>query len=893
MATILTHFLHDYVANSFQVSQVLLNIYLDPKRTKVEAELTIVPQKGERHSGPLILDGIDLEIIALTVDGKRLKKSDYCFDKQSLTLYNVPRKSFKLQQTILINPAENRCLSGLYLSQGTFCTQCEAQGFRRIIYMFDRPDVLAKYRVRLYANKKDYPVLLSNGNCVAKGEDGASHWAEWNDPFPKPSYLFALVAGKFDVLSDTYTTLEKKEVQCSLYVAPGSKDLAHHGLASLLRAMAWDEKIYHRVCDVKHYNVVAVADFNFGAMENKGLNIFNSRYILGDQHTATDQDLHWIESVIGHEYFHNWSGNRVTLRDWFQLSLKEGLTIFREQSFSAACSEAFVQRIADVRALCSAQFTEDSGPMAHPVQPQSYQSIENFYTATVYNKGGELIRMLHLILGAQSFYQAMDVYFARFDGQAVTIDDYLQVMQEHCKQDLTQFKRWYIQAGTPKVEIETVFDEETGRYLVHCQQETISGTGEVSALPFMIPIKCGFLDENGQEMRVSLVAPKKATGRSFVLMLTEKKQTFEFVGINNLDVVPSWLRDFSAPVKLVYEYTDAQLITLLTHDPDFFNRWQAGVQLFYSIVQRIAHRVVLNQGYEVPYFWLEALRRMLVLGKEKPVLLAELLTFPSLTDLMEQLPDIAFDVLHQVRQDVLGALAQHITHEAQVYYEWCMQKNKVYVYHPSNVARRKLAGVCLHYLVQGNADQAKDLCCHHIETSDNLTDIMGGLNALNAFCCQQRTDQLAAFYHQIKAQPLLVDKWFALQAKCSDPRALPSIQALLAHPAYDRANPNRVSALLGTFATVNVSLFHSASGQGYAWVADEICKLDRINPNTAARLAKSLVHFRRLDGARQQKIVAQLKRIKARPRLSLQVQEVVNKALALAQSKKRPTTASA
>jgi aminopeptidase N len=815
--------LKDYAPPSFRVETVELDVDIREDHALVTAKLAVA-RSGE---GPLVLDGDELELVSVSVNGQPARHE---VTAETLTVHDVP-DAFILETVTRIVPQQNTKLEGLYATKNGFVTQCEAQGFRRITWFIDRPDVMARYTTTVRADRAKYPVLLSNGNLVASGVEGDRHWARFVDPFPKPSYLFALVAADLEVLKDQH-----KNKDLFVYVEPGKLDQAGWAMDCLKRAIAWDEKRFGLELDLEQYKIVAVGDFNSGAMENKGLNIFNTKYVLARADTATDTDYVNIDRVVAHEYFHNWTGDRVTCRDWFQLSLKEGLTVFRDQEYGADTYSRALTRIQEARALRAAQFPEDAGPMKHPVRPQSYVEIRNFYTMTVYEKGAEVVRMQHTLLGEEKFQAGMKLYFRRHDGQAVTCDDFVQAMQDASGVDLGQFRRWYDIAGTPVVEASSEF--RNGTFTLKLKQSMNP--------PFHIP----FAVKIGQH--------------EAVLSLKKTEESFTFAGLKEKPV-PSLLRNFSAPVILEYPYTEAELIHLMAHDDDAFNRWEAG--------QRLAASTILEaKGVPTPAF-VAAARELL--RDRDPAFAAEALSLPAETFLAEQLEVVDPDALHESRNRLRRELARLL--EGQFLETYGKQRSEgAYSPDAQSIGRRALRGLCLSYLVEVGHSA---LAYEQFRTAGNMTDAMAALTALANSECPERQPALDAFHARWQSEPLVVDKWLAVQATSRLPGTLARVHELLSHPAFDIKVPNKVYALIRAFASNHVR-FHAADGSGYAFLADQVIRLDTLNPQVAARMARAFDRWRKFDQPRQAKAKTALERIRDAKGLSRDVGEIVTKALA-------------
>jgi len=820
--------LKDYTPPAFLVTHVELDVDIRQDDALVRARLQVKRNAGP---GPLVLEGDELELVSVCVNGQ---PATHSAAPDRLTVPEVP-DAFTLETVTRIVPQENTKLEGLYATQHGFVTQCEAEGFRRITWFVDRPDNMARYVVTVHADKAKFPVLLSNGNLVASGaEAGGRHWARFDDPFPKPSYLFALVAANLELLEDSFVTRSGKKARLGVYVEPGKLDQAGWAMDCLRRAMKWDEERFGLELDLDQYNIVAVGDFNSGAMENKGLNIFNTKYVLARPDTATDADYQAIDSVVAHEYFHNWTGDRVTCRDWFQLSLKEGLTVFRDQEYSADLYSRAVERIQNVRMLRAGQFPEDAGPMKHPVRPQSYMEIRNFYTMTVYEKGAEVVRMQHTLLGEEKFQAGMRLYFQRHDGHAVTCDDFVQAMQDASGVDLSQFRRWYDIAGTPV--LDCAGEHKDGVFTLTVKQSMNP--------PFHIPFAV------------------KIGDREEVLSLKRAEESFAFDA--KAKPVPSLLRRFSAPVILRYPYTEAELLHLMARDDDPFNRWEAA--------QRLAVTIVLeNRGVPSEAF-LKAARN--VLADQDPAFAAEVLTLPAESFLAEQLPVVDPDALHQARNALRKALARALAGELAAKYRTLAPEGP-YVPDAASAGRRALRNLCLSYLSEAGM---RALCYEQFKGADNMTDAMAALAALSNLDCEERQLALDEFYARWKDEPLVVDKWLAVQAASRLPGTLARVRELLAHPAFDLKVPNKVYALIRSFGANHVR-FHAADGAGYAFLADRVIELNGLNPQVAARMARGFDRWRKFDAGRQAKARAALERIRDARNLSRDVAEIVGKSL--------------
>ena len=861
--------LKDYQPPAWRVERTRLHFELEEEQALVRAQLSVSrnPAAGARQ--PLELLGDDtLELVQLSIDGRALSGGDYRRAAGKLLIPEVPER-FTLECVTRLLPQENTALEGLYKSDGIFCTQCEAEGFRRITFFPDRPDVMSVFTTTLVADKARYPVLLSNGNPIASGDaDGGRHWVTWEDPWPKPCYLFALVAGDLAWREDHFTTASGREVALRIYAERKDLDKLDHAMVSLKKAMRWDEAVYGREYDLDIYMIVAVDFFNMGAMENKGLNIFNTACVLAHPKTTTDAAFQRVEAVVAHEYFHNWSGNRVTCRDWFQLSLKEGFTVFRDAEFSADMNSRTLKRIEDVTRLRTAQFAEDAGPMAHPVRPESYIEISNFYTLTVYEKGAEVVRMLHTLLGAQLFRQGCDLYFARHDGQAVTTDDFVRAMEDVSGRDLNQFRRWYSQAGTPRLTVADQYDGATGRYTLMVRQSCPPTPGQPHKLPFHLPLAMGLLAEDGTELC------------SRVLELTEAEQVFHFDAIDRRPV-PSLLRGFSAPVKLDYPYTDQQLLLLLGHDTDGFNRWDAGQRLCVRLLQQQIEAWRRGEPLRCEQTLVDAWRDLLDDASLDPAMVAQLLRLPSEAQLSELADEIDVDAIHEAREFMRIALARALEPHWLTAYQRCDAATGPYSPDAASIGLRSLKNLALAYLIATGAEPWLELAHQQFGQSDNMTDQQAALTLVaHSGFREVGAELLETFYLQWQHEPLVMNQWLAIQASDPAPGALERVIALSRHPVFDVRNPNKLRALIGGFCNQNLAQFHAEDGRGYAWLADWILRLDRQNPQIAARLLTPLTRWKRYDPVRRAMMREQLQRMMDTTELSADVYEVVSKSLA-------------
>ena len=880
----------DYTPPAYLVDEVFLHVALAVEpRTVVRARLRLrrnpAIADGAAPAASLRLDGVGLETRRVCVDGRALAADQYALAADHLELRDPPA-AFELETEVVIDPEHNTALEGLYATKGGYLTQCEAQGFRKITWYPDRPDVLARFTTEIEADPHRFPVLLANGNFVSTETlaDGRQR-VRFVDPFPKPCYLFALVAGDFAAIEDRFETRSGRSVLLKIYAEARNIDKCGHAMRSLQRAMRWDEEAFGLECDLDDYAVVVTDDFNMGAMENKGLNVFNSQYVLASPATATDDDYAAVEGVIGHEYFHNWTGNRITCRDWFQLSLKEGLTVFRDQQFSAAMGSPAVKRIDDVRRLRAAQFPEDAGPLAHPVRPDEVVEINNFYTATVYEKGAEVVRMLHTMLGADAFRAGMDLYVQRHDGQAVTCDDFRAAMADASGRDLMQFGRWYSQAGTPTLDVRGVHDAASSTYTLHVEQRTSPTAGQPEKLPLHLPLAVGLLDDRGRELPLRLRGDDGSVdGRTTrVLEVTQARQTFVFEQVA-APPIPSLLRGFSAPVQLRFPYDRGQLAFLFAHDPDSFNRWDAGQKLALEVMLELVAQARGGGDLVVEPRLVEACCALIAAAAHGPAdraLIAEALLFPGEAMVGDAMAVVDVDGIHAARELVrktIGAAARAdlLTLHARLRDEAPAE----YGLEAADLQRRRLMHVSLSYLTALRDADALERAERQFATARNMTDSLSALTLLTHAQAPGRDAALGAFYARWRSEPLVVDKWLRVQASAPDVDVLTRVRALLAHEAFVLTNPNKVRALIGAFAGNQVR-FHASDGAGYEFVASSILELDPINPQVAARItAAAFGRWRRFDAPRQARQRAQLERIAAKPGLSRDVTEIARRTLA-------------
>ena len=871
--------LADYRPPAFLIPSVDLSFDVRDDATTVTARLTLARNPAATDpAAPLVLDGDELKLESVRLDGRLLAAAEYSVEPERLTIPNVPDR-FVLETVSTLDPAANTKLMGLYASKTGVFTQCEAEGFRRITWFVDRPDVMSRYTTTIRADKSRYPVLLSNGNPVAQGgAKGGRHWAKWVDPFPKPSYLFAMVAAKLDRLDDSFETRSGRKVKLQIYVEPGKLDQAGFAMQALKKSMRWDEQTFGLEVDLDQYMIVAVGDFNMGAMENKGLNIFNTKYVLARPDIATDTDYQNIDRVVAHEYFHNWTGNRVTCRDWFQLSLKEGLTVFRDQEFGADMYSRAVQRIQEVRALRAAQFPEDAGPMAHPVRPQSYIEISNFYTPTVYEKGAEVVRMIRTLIGTANFRKGMDLYFQRHDGQAVTCDDFVQAMQDASGIDLTQFRRWYDQAGTPVVDVEEAFDPASRRYTLTFAQSCPPTPGQPEKQLLHIPLALGLVGPRGKEYPLRLEGEAAAGETTRVLSLTEARSHYTFVDIPERPVA-SIARGFSAPVNLRHAYSADDLAHLMAYDSDAFNRWEAGQRLAANLMLDSVAAVRSGGEPRVPESFVAAFARVLADAGTDPAFAAEALALPSEGFLAEQMSEVDPDAIHRVRVHLRRQLASSLREELAETYQRFAQDGP-YSPDAASAGRRSLRNLCLGYLSELDDENARKRVVQQFERADNMTDSIAAMSTLAQFDWPQRSQALARFYDHWRNEALVLDKWLAVQATSRLPGTLAEVRALMSHPAFDPKNPNKIRALISSFCHGNPVRFHAADGSGYAFCAERVITLDPLNPQVAARLARAFDRWRKFDAGRQAHARAALERIRSATNLSRDTLEVVSRALA-------------
>jgi aminopeptidase N len=882
-----TIYLKDYTVPEYLIHSVALNFTLDDENTLVSARLLLSRNPASQSCNQsLTLSGENLKLIRVNLDdGNDLSKDQYLQTRDTLIINKVPQQQrFVLTIENTINPKANTALEGLYLSNGMLCTQCEAEGFRKITYFLDRPDVMSLFTTTLIGDKNRYPVLLSNGNKIAEGElPDNRHWVTWEDPFNKPCYLFALVAGQLECVEGRFATQSGRDISLQIFVEKHDMDKCGHAMQSLKNAMLWDEQVYGREYDLDLYMIVAVSHFNMGAMENKGLNVFNTKFVLARPDTATDSDYEHIEGVIGHEYFHNWTGNRITCRDWFQLSLKEGFTVFRDQEFTGDRTSKAVKRIEDVNMLRTRQFAEDAGPMAHPIRPDAYMEINNFYTLTVYEKGAEVVRMIHTLVGAKGFRSGSDLYFERHDGQAVTCDDFVSAMEAANNIDLSQFRRWYAQAGTPVLTVQQHYDPSAQTLTLTISQHCPPTPGQALKEPLHIPVTVGLLNKDGSVAPCLWQGnvPKLELGNErdeVILQLTQSEQVFIFEGLAEQPIV-SILRGFSAPVKLVMERSLTELAFLLSYDSDTFNRWEAGQNLAGLIIAGLIADVQNGRDMHVNPIMLAAFKQVLEQSWADLSYCSLLLNLPSETYLAEQMLVVDVDAIHTAREFVILTLAEQLQAQFQTLY-LTNHQDESGQFDSGAIGRRRIKNTCLSYLSKLEKPDIQQWSQQQFNTAKNMTDQMAALTVIVNNSHPAKQQCLADFYHQWRTEALVIDKWFALQASSSMPDSFATVQALMNHPAFDLKNPNRVRSLIGAFSQSNPLHFHAKNGQGYQFLADQIIALNTLNPQVASRMIGALTSWRRYDEARQTLMKAQLERIMTTEDISKDVYEVASKSLA-------------
>lgn len=879
-------FLKDYKMPDYYFDTVDLKFLLGEEKTIVNSKIAVFP-RVEGSSSPLVLDGRDLKLLSIRINSKDLKEDDYHLDSRHLTITSLPSGTFTLEIETETYPQKNTSLEGLYKSSGNFCTQCEAEGFRKITFYQDRPDIMAKYTCRIEADKSLYPVLLSNGNLIEQGDlEGNKHYALWEDPFKKPCYLFALVAGQLESRDDTFITRSGRKVDLRIWTPAQDVPKTAHAMYSLKAAMKWDEDVFGLEYDLDLFNIVAVPDFNMGAMENKSLNLFNSKLVLASPETASDGDYAAILGVIGHEYFHNWTGNRVTCRDWFQLSLKEGLTVFRDQEFSSDMGSRTVKRIGDVSKLRTYQFPQDAGPMAHPVRPHSYIKMDNFYTVTVYEKGAEVVRMYKTLLGSEGFRKGMDLYFKRHDGQAVTCEDFFAAMRDANNADFANFLQWYSQAGTPVVKVASSYNAEARTFSLKFSQEVPPTPGQPVKEPMFIPVAVGLLDSTGKEISLSSVyhdgtlqsiASNGQPVNTTVLRVTKKEEEFVFSDVSERPI-PSLLRGYSAPIRLETDLTDDDLYLLLAYDSDGFNRWEAGQVLARKLMLSLVADFQQNKPLVLNPKFLHGLRSILSDSSLDKEFVAKAITLPGEGEIMDIMEVADPDAVHAVRTFIRKQLAHELKEELLSTVE-NNGSSEEYVFDHPNLARRALKNIALAYLACLEDSRCTELLLHEYKAATNMTDQFAALAAIAQNPGKTRDDVLADFYSKWQDDYLVVNKWFALQAVSDIPGNVENVRKLLSHPAFDLRNPNKVYSLIGGFCGSPVN-FHAKDGSGYKFLGEIVAELDKLNPQVASRMVSAFSRWRRFDVTRQNLAKAQLEKILSTNGLSENVFEIASKSLA-------------
>ncbi len=871
--------LSEYRPPDWLVETVDLDVKLHPTQTPVRATLKFKPNPAAGAPAPLVLDGDGLTLVSLKIDGAPVPQDGYVASPDGLTIAQPPHRPFTLEIETLVDPTANLQLSGLYRSSGNYCTQCEAEGFRRITYYPDRPDVMAVFTTRIEADKTEAPVLLANGNLTESGDlPGGRHYAIWHDPWPKPAYLFALVGGKLGHIEDSFVTASGRNVALRIYVEPGKEDRAGYAMDSLKRSMRWDETAFGREYDLDVFMIVAVSDFNMGAMENKGLNVFNDKYVLATHKTATDNDFVSIEAIIAHEYFHNWTGDRITCRDWFQLCLKEGLTVYRDQEFTSDQRSRIVTRIGDVRGLRTGQFVEDAGPLAHPVRPELYSEINNFYTTTVYEKGAEVVRMIHTLLGTELFRKGMDLYFERHDGHAATVEQFVQCFAEVSRRDFKQFMRWYSQAGTPQVVASGHYDAGAKTYKLDLAQVIPPTPGQPTKEPMVIPLLTGLIGRDGRDLPLVLADGQRP--ERGLLILDKQAASFVFTGLSERPVL-STNRNFSAPIRLMANLSAGDLRLMAARDADPFNRWQAVQTLGSALLVGNVARLRAGQDPEIDEGLLDALAAILADKTLEPAFIAEALSPPSEADIAREIGrDVDPDAIFRARTALRTLIGLHLNAALTATYQGLADSGP---YSPDAVSagRRLLKNVCLDLLAATQESHAIRLVAQQYQAADNMTDRMAALGTLSLHDVPERQAAFDDFYGRYKDDPLIIDKWFSLQATTPDPKTLDRVRALTGHPAFSMTNPNRVRSLIGAFAQGNATQFNRADGLGYEFVADRILALDPANPQVASRMTTAFKSWRVLESGRRGRAQAALQRIAAAPKLSRDVSDIVQRALAV------------
>ena len=878
-------YLKDYQVPDFLIDKTNLHVELHPERTKITSNLKIRRNpEAARKDADLVLHGQDIELLSVSINNRQLKSSEYRLDAESLTVFNVPAE-FGFSAVGFVSPETNTSLEGLYKSRTMYCTQCEAEGFRKITFFLDRPDVLSEFTTTLVASKSEYPILLSNGNPIKSGElDDDTHFVTWHDPFRKPAYLFALVAGNLSVIEDKFITASGREVDLKIFVEQKDIDKCDHAMLSLKNSMRWDEEVYGREYDLDIFMIVAVDDFNMGAMENKGLNIFNTSCVLAKPETTTDMGFQRVEGVVAHEYFHNWSGNRVTCRDWFQLSLKEGFTVFRDSEFSADMGSRTVKRVEDVKLLRTLQFAEDAGPMAHPVQPASFIEISNFYTLTVYEKGAEVVRMIHTLIGADKFRKGSDIYFERHDGEAATIDNFVSAMEEASGKSLNQFKNWYRQAGTPIVAVTEDYDESANTYALTFQQRcpTTPEAESTDKQSFVIPMALGLVGANGPielDIDAGELSVLSITGTHAVVELADAENKVTFKNVTEKPV-PSLLRNFSAPVRLKFEYSRDQLLTLMTQDEDGFNRWEASQQLSVAVIAQVQEQLTNNQQPVIDDRLVSAFESLITNESLDSAMVAHMLSLPAENYLAEIAEVANVDAIHKARALVKKHLASSLKPLFESRFKSLVAPD-VFEANAEQIALRALKNTCLDYLVATGDAQWLEVAYERFKNAGNMTDQLAALTLLaHSESAQDHAQKaLSEFYQQWQDEALVVNQWFSVQASAPQNDTLEKVKALMEHSAFTMKNPNKIRSLIGAFANNNPVNFHRLDGEGYRLLADVIKVLNDANPQIASRLLTPLTKWKKYDEQRQALIKQELISLSKLPSLSKDVYEVISKSL--------------
>lgn len=866
-----THHRKDYQPPNYWVQDVELAFLIEPDHTLVKSRINFYRREGGANQ--LSLNGVDLVLKRIKINDQTLSESAYQVDESHLHLSDLPDR-FLLQTEVEIHPQKNTALEGLYQSGAFFLTQCEAEGFRKISYYLDRPDVLAPFTVTIVADRNQYPVLLSNGNALMSGQlSGGKHYAKWQDPHPKPSYLFALVAGDLAYVEDHYRTSEGRDVQLRIYTEAANIGACDFAMQSLINSMQWDESRFGLAYDLDQYNIVATDDFNMGAMENKGLNIFNSKYVLAKPDTATDHDFIGVEAVIGHEYFHNWTGNRVTCKDWFQLSLKEGLTVFRDQEFTSDLQSRAVKRIEDVRYLRSAQFAEDAGPMSHSVRPDSYIEINNFYTLTVYEKGSEVVRMYHTLLGEEGFQKGMKLYFQRHDGQAVSCNDFRMAMADANDVDLSQFELWYAQNGTPVVSVTTEYHAQNATLQLHVEQSAPSSYhGEQPWQPMHIPMRTSLYAKNGDALVLNAMGDKQQ-----VFEITQSKQTFTIEAVAEAPVV-SVFQGFSAPVKVIRPIETQDLSFLMKYDSDDFNRWDAAQQMQKGVILSRYQALQQNMEYDCPEYLLSAFRHVLLDEESDPALVAEAITLPALKGMMVDMEAVDVALLHEAKDWVVQQLVKSLQLEFLSVYNQNFQQGD-YQVTPQQVAKRSLKNRCLWYLMHTEQKEMHQLCAEQYRQANNYTDKITALTLMVHHRVEGYEALLLAYYEEWKYNALMINKWLSIQATAPHGSALDDVKSLMKHECFSMKNPNAVRSLIGAFCAANITQFHAEDGSGYAFLADQVLALDALNPQVASRMVSLFNDYKQYKPSTQAAMQQAITDIHAADKLSPNVFEIVEKAL--------------